>query len=59
MIAAPDPDADELNALKANHPLLPVAVDAGSGGARTTYNPAMAKRFIARWYGKERPIRPC
>ena len=34
-IATPDPDADELNALKTNHPLFPVAVDAiqqaGSG----------------------------
>ena len=28
VIAAPDPDADELNALKTNHPLFPVAVDA-------------------------------
>ncbi|MEN3351304.1 MAG: adenylate cyclase [Bradyrhizobium sp.] len=28
VIAAPDPNADELNALKADHPLLPVAVDA-------------------------------
>ena len=27
-IAAPDPDADELNALKTSHPLFPVAVDA-------------------------------
>jgi adenylate cyclase len=34
-IASPDPDADELHALKTNHPLFPVAVDAiqqaGSG----------------------------
>ena len=28
VIAAPDPAADELNALKINHPLFPVAVDA-------------------------------
>jgi adenylate cyclase len=28
VIAAPDPDADEQNALKTNHPLFPVAVDA-------------------------------
>jgi adenylate cyclase len=28
VIAAPDPAADELNALKTNHPLFPVAVDA-------------------------------
>jgi adenylate cyclase len=27
-IASPDPDADELHALKTNHPLFPVAVDA-------------------------------
>jgi adenylate cyclase len=27
-IASPDPDADELNALKTDHPLFPVAVDA-------------------------------
>jgi adenylate cyclase len=38
VIAAPDPDADELNALKANHPLLPVAVDA-IRQTRATYNP--------------------
>ena len=27
-IAAPDPNADEVNALKTDHPLFPVAVDA-------------------------------
>ena len=27
-IAVPDPDADELNTLKTNHPLFPIAVDA-------------------------------
>ena len=44
VIAAPDPDADELNALKANHPLLPVAVDA-IRQARTTYNPDDGEAF--------------
>ena len=44
VIAAPDPDADELNPLKANHPLLPVAVDA-IRQARTTYNPDDGEAF--------------
>jgi adenylate cyclase len=37
-IAAPDPDADELNTLKTNHPLFPVAVAAmqQAGGAYET-----------------------
>jgi adenylate cyclase len=43
VIASPDPDADELNALKTNHPLLPVAVDAmrRAGG----YNPGEGEPF--------------
>ncbi|AUC98587.1 adenylate/guanylate cyclase domain-containing protein [Bradyrhizobium sp. SK17] len=38
VIAAPDPNADELNALKTDHPLLPVAVDA-IRQAGSAYNP--------------------
>ena len=47
MIAAPDPDAGEVNALKTDHPLFPVAVDAmrQSGSA---YDPGRASRFIPR-----------
>ena len=44
VIAAPDPDADELNALKANHPLLPVAVDA-IRQAGNAYNPGEGEPF--------------
>ena len=44
VIAAPDPDADELNALKANHPLLPVAVDA-IRQAGSAYNPGEGEPF--------------
>jgi adenylate cyclase len=43
VIAAPDPDADELNALKPNHPLLPVAVAAIRQAA--AYNPGDGEPF--------------
>ena len=47
VIAAPDPDADELNALKTSHPLFPVAVDAiQQAGSR--YDPDNAKVFHAQ-----------
>jgi adenylate cyclase len=50
VIASPDPDADELNALKPNHPLLPVAVDAmrQAGG----YNPGEGEAFHT-WVTRE------
>ncbi|MFZ2158897.1 MAG: adenylate/guanylate cyclase domain-containing protein [Bradyrhizobium sp.] len=34
-IASPDPDADEMNALKTNHPLFPVAVIAAQQSAKS------------------------
>ncbi|WP_426436151.1 adenylate/guanylate cyclase domain-containing protein [Bradyrhizobium genosp. P] len=37
-VASPDPDANEINALKTNHPLFPVAVDA-MRQAGSAYNP--------------------
>ena len=37
-IASPDPDADEVNALKTNHPLFPVAVTAARQSAKS-YEP--------------------
>ncbi len=37
-IASPDPDADEVNALKTNHPLFPVAVTAAQQSG-TSYDP--------------------
>ena len=44
VIAAPDPDADELNPLKTNHPLLPVAVEA-MRQAGSAYDTADAQAF--------------
>ncbi len=44
VIAAPDPNADELNALKTDHPLLPVAVDA-IRQADKAYNPGEGEVF--------------
>jgi adenylate cyclase len=46
-IAAPDPDADELNPLKTNHPLFPVAVDA-IRNTRASYNPDSGDLFRTR-----------
>ncbi|WP_315834977.1 adenylate/guanylate cyclase domain-containing protein [Bradyrhizobium prioriisuperbiae] len=47
VIAAPDPNADELNALKSDHPLLPVAVAAirETGAA---YDPEQGQPYRAR-----------
>jgi len=42
VVAAPDPDASEVEALKTNHPLFPVAVDAFRS-AGSAYNPDDAK----------------
>ena len=50
VIAAPDPDANEAVALKTNHPLFPVAVDA-LRGAGSAYNPGEGeplKRQVTR-----------
>jgi adenylate cyclase len=47
VIAAPDPNADELNALKTDHPLLPVAVDA-MRQAGSAYNPGEGEPFHTR-----------
>jgi adenylate cyclase len=44
VIASPDPNADELNALKTDHPLLPVAVDA-IRQAGNAYNPGDGEVF--------------
>ncbi|WP_312015207.1 adenylate/guanylate cyclase domain-containing protein [Bradyrhizobium lablabi] len=44
VIATPDPDADELNALKTNHPLLPIAVTAMQR-AGEAYNPGEGEVF--------------
>ena len=49
VIAAPDPAADELNALKINHPLFPVAVDAmrqAGNGYDTVKGEAFHSRVI-------------
>jgi adenylate cyclase len=43
-IAAPDAEADELNALKTNHPLFPVAV-AAVGQAGSAYDPDKGEVF--------------
>ena len=48
VIAAPDPDADELNPLKADHPLLPVAVDAIRQARQRLRSRTRASRFAAR-----------
>ena len=47
VVAAPDPDASEVMALKTDHPLFPVAVDAIRRPARPT-TPAKASRFTPR-----------
>ncbi|QPF83241.1 adenylate/guanylate cyclase domain-containing protein [Bradyrhizobium genosp. L] len=44
VIASPDPDADELTALKTDHPLLPVAIDAIRQAGRA-YDPADGEAF--------------
>jgi adenylate cyclase len=46
-IAAPDPDADELHALKTGHPLFPVAVDAVRQ-AGVSYDPDKGQAFPVR-----------
>jgi adenylate cyclase len=46
-IASPDPDADEVNALKTNHPLFPVAVIAAQQSA-TSYDPDQGDAYRAR-----------
>ena len=43
-VASPDPDANELNALKTDHPLFPVAVDA-MRQAGSAYNPNEGQPF--------------
>ena len=47
IVAAPDADADEVTALKMNHPLLPVAVSALKGSVGK-YNPDDGERFRSR-----------
>ena len=50
VVAAPDPDASEVMALKTDHPLFPVAVDAMKG-AGSAYNPGEGeplKRQVTR-----------
>src|SRR5882724_9870197 len=42
-IAVPDPDADEVNTLKTNHPLFPVAVDAMAQAG--SYDPDSGQAF--------------
>jgi len=44
VVAAPDANADELNALKADHPLFPVAVDA-MHRAGSAYDPGSGEPF--------------
>ncbi|MFH1339699.1 MAG: adenylate/guanylate cyclase domain-containing protein [Pseudomonadota bacterium] len=46
-IASPDPDADEVNALKTDHPLFPVAVTAARQSA-SSYDPAQGEAFRTR-----------
>jgi adenylate cyclase len=46
-IASPDPDADELNALKTDHPLFPVAVTAIRQSA-TSYDPDQGDAYRTR-----------
>lgn len=46
-IAAPDPDADEVNALKTNQPLFPVAVDAMTAAA-DAYDPGNGQAYRSR-----------
>ncbi|MDP1582624.1 MAG: adenylate/guanylate cyclase domain-containing protein [Bradyrhizobium sp.] len=46
-IASPDPDADEVNALKTDHPLFPVAVTAARQSARS-YDPDQGEAFRTR-----------
>ena len=46
-IASPDPDADELNPMKTNHPLLPVAADAVRQ-AGNAYQPEQGRPFHTR-----------
>src|SRR5882724_7433595 len=45
-IAVPDPDADEVNTLKTNHPLFPVAVDAMAQAG--SYDPDSGQAFRTR-----------
>lgn len=46
-IASPDPDADEVNALKTDHPLFPVAVTAARQSA-SSYDPDQGEAFRTR-----------
>ena len=46
-IASPDPDADEVNALKTDHPLFPVAVTAAQQSA-TNYQPDQGEAYRTR-----------
>jgi adenylate cyclase len=46
-IASPDPDADEANALKTDHPLFPAAVDAIRQAGRN-YNPDEGQSYRTR-----------
>jgi adenylate cyclase len=47
VVAAPDAEADELNALKSNQPMLPIAVSALKGSS-TKYNPDNSEQFRSR-----------
>ena len=48
VVAAPDPDANELNALKTDHPLFPVAVAAMQAGRQRLRTRRRRSRFIPR-----------